>query len=144
MSGESNNLEKTLKSSQFREAFEDFSLALKSGTLGHVLKDYGVNRAAVSAAEVGDVDQFVKALQEHQTRPRKRSVLKNSDKPPGNSDKEKDQKNSPGRKSDGSQSSKKENSPEGAKDQGGPKNSKDGAQKVRSTQNIDGVESTPF
>ncbi|BES96329.1 adhesion regulating molecule 1 [Nesidiocoris tenuis] len=129
VSGESNNLEKTLKSSQFREAFEDFSLALKSGTLGHVLKDYGVNRAAVSAAEVGDVDQFVKALQEHQTRPRKRSVLKNSDKPPGNSDKEKDQKNSPGRKSDGSQSSKKENSPEGAKDQGGPKNSKDGAQK---------------
>ncbi|KAF6209677.1 hypothetical protein GE061_015426 [Apolygus lucorum] len=80
--GEHNaNLEATVKSHQFKLAIEDFSMALKQGISGPLLRELNVNSAAVAAADKGDVESFIKALQGRTTE--ETSSQKKSGPPPG-------------------------------------------------------------
>lgn len=56
-------LKDTLASPQFQQALSMFSNALQSGQLGLVVSQFKLNDDAVSAANSGDLEQFVKALE---------------------------------------------------------------------------------
>lgn len=56
-------LKETLGSPQFQQALSMFSNALGSGQLGPVISQFKLNDDAVSAANSGDLEQFVKALE---------------------------------------------------------------------------------
>lgn len=56
-------LKETLASPQFQQALSMFSNALGSGQLGPVISQFKLNDDAVSAANSGDLEQFVKALE---------------------------------------------------------------------------------
>lgn len=56
-------LKDTLASPQFQQALSMFSNALQSGQLGPVVSQFKLNDDAVSAANSGDLEQFVKALE---------------------------------------------------------------------------------
>ncbi|XP_071440773.1 proteasomal ubiquitin receptor ADRM1-B [Hetaerina americana] len=59
----SEQLKATLHSPQFQQALGMFSTALQSGQLGPVVQQFEVGDEAVTAAEQGNVEAFVKALQ---------------------------------------------------------------------------------
>ncbi|XP_046383888.1 proteasomal ubiquitin receptor ADRM1 homolog isoform X2 [Ischnura elegans] len=59
----SEQLRATLHSPQFQQALGMFSTALQSGQLGPVVQQFEVGDEAVTAAEQGNVEAFVKALQ---------------------------------------------------------------------------------
>lgn len=73
-------LKDTLASPQFQQALSMFSNALQSGQLGPVVSQFKLSDDAVSAANSGDLEQFVKALE-------KASIKDNTDK---SNDKEND------------------------------------------------------
>lgn len=56
-------LKETLASPQFQQALSMFSNALGSGQLGPVVSQFKLNDDAVAAANNGDLEQFVKALE---------------------------------------------------------------------------------
>lgn len=56
-------LKDTLASPQFQQALSMFSNALQSGQLGPVVSQFKLSDDAVSAANSGDLEQFVKALE---------------------------------------------------------------------------------
>ncbi|XP_062561715.1 proteasomal ubiquitin receptor ADRM1 homolog isoform X2 [Armigeres subalbatus] len=56
-------LKETLSSPQFQQALSMFSNALQSGQLGPVVSQFQLNAEAVTAANNGDLEQFVKALE---------------------------------------------------------------------------------
>uniref|UniRef100_A0AAG5D115 Proteasomal ubiquitin receptor ADRM1 homolog n=1 Tax=Anopheles atroparvus TaxID=41427 RepID=A0AAG5D115_ANOAO len=56
-------LKKTISSPQFHQALSMFSNALQSGQLGPVVSQFQLNTEAVAAANAGDLEQFVKALE---------------------------------------------------------------------------------
>ncbi|XP_055625265.1 proteasomal ubiquitin receptor ADRM1 homolog [Toxorhynchites rutilus septentrionalis] len=59
-------LKETLSSPQFQQALSMFSNALQSGQLGPVVSQFQLNAEAVAAANSGDLEQFVKALENAQ------------------------------------------------------------------------------
>uniref|UniRef100_U5EZU3 Proteasomal ubiquitin receptor ADRM1 homolog n=1 Tax=Corethrella appendiculata TaxID=1370023 RepID=U5EZU3_9DIPT len=64
--GDSNKkqqLKETLSSPQFQQALSMFSSALQSGQLGPVISQFQLSSEAVAAANTGDLEQFVKALE---------------------------------------------------------------------------------
>lgn len=56
-------LKDTVASPQFRQALSTFSTALQSGQLGPVVSQFQLDSDAVAAANSGDLEQFVKALE---------------------------------------------------------------------------------
>lgn len=56
-------LKDTLASPQFQQALSMFSNALQSGQLGPVVSQFKLSDDAVAAANTGDLEQFVKALE---------------------------------------------------------------------------------
>lgn len=56
-------LKETISSPQFHQALSMFSNALQSGQLGPVVSQFKLNEEAVAAANAGDLEQFVKALE---------------------------------------------------------------------------------
>jgi hypothetical protein len=56
-------LKDTLISPQFQQALSMFSSALQSGQLGPVVSQFKLNDQAVEAANNGDIEQFIKALE---------------------------------------------------------------------------------
>ncbi|XP_055376289.1 proteasomal ubiquitin receptor ADRM1 homolog [Condylostylus longicornis] len=59
----SQQLKDTLLSPQFQQAMSMFSSALQSGQLGPVCSQFKLSPEAVAAANTGDLEQFVKALE---------------------------------------------------------------------------------
>lgn len=57
----------TIRSSQFRSSLSQFCVALQSGQLGPLMSQFGLNQACVEAADMGNLEAFVQAL-ETQTR----------------------------------------------------------------------------
>lgn len=57
-------LRSTLKSPQFQQALQSFSVALSSGQLGPLITQFGLDEKATKAAALGDVVSFSKELQE--------------------------------------------------------------------------------
>lgn len=58
-------LKDTIQSPQFQQALSMFSTALQSGQLGPVVSQFELNPEAVAAANTGDLEQFVRALEKH-------------------------------------------------------------------------------
>ena len=58
-------LKDTIQSPQFQQALSMFSSALQSGQLGPVVSQFQLSDEAVAAANTGDLEQFVKALEKH-------------------------------------------------------------------------------
>lgn len=58
-----NQLKDTVNSPQFQQALTSFSIALQTGQLGPVVSQFDLNSEAVEAADLGDLEQFVKALE---------------------------------------------------------------------------------
>lgn len=56
-------LKETISSPQFQQALSMFSNAMQSGQLGPVVSQFQLNAEAVAAANAGDLEQFVKALE---------------------------------------------------------------------------------
>ncbi|XP_067011079.2 proteasomal ubiquitin receptor ADRM1 [Anabrus simplex] len=59
----SEQLRSTLQSPQFQQALSMFSAALQSGQLGPIVQQFEVGAEAVDAANQGNMEEFVKALQ---------------------------------------------------------------------------------
>jgi len=57
------DLSGTVQSPQFQQAVSMFSMALSSGQLGPVIREFGLGDEAAAAAAKGDMEEFVKALQ---------------------------------------------------------------------------------
>merc|ERR1712240_840950 len=57
------DLSGTVQSPQFQQAVSMFSMALSSGQLGPLIKEFGLGEEAAAAASKGDMGAFVKALQ---------------------------------------------------------------------------------
>lgn len=53
----------TIQSPQFQQALSSFSAALQSGQLGPVVSQFQLSSEAIAAANTGDLEQFVKALE---------------------------------------------------------------------------------
>ncbi|KAG9509140.1 Proteasomal ubiquitin receptor ADRM1, partial [Fragariocoptes setiger] len=58
--------ERTVRSPQFRSALSQFCVALSSGQLGPLVAQFGLSDSCVAAANQGDLEAFVKALEEMQ------------------------------------------------------------------------------
>lgn len=52
----------TIHSSQFRSSLSQFCVALQSGQLGPLMSQFGLSQACVDAANLGDLEAFVRAL----------------------------------------------------------------------------------
>ncbi|XP_015916030.1 proteasomal ubiquitin receptor ADRM1-A isoform X2 [Parasteatoda tepidariorum] len=59
----SDQLRSTVQSPQFQQALGMFSAALQSGQLGPLMQQFGMTTEVVAAANSGDMEAFVKALQ---------------------------------------------------------------------------------
>lgn len=53
----------TIRSSQFRSSLSQFCTALQSGQLGPLMSQFGLNQACVEAANLGNLEAFVRALE---------------------------------------------------------------------------------
>lgn len=58
-------LKDTIASPQFQQALSSFSTALQSGQLGPVVSQFELGSEAIAAANTGDLEQFVKALEKN-------------------------------------------------------------------------------
>lgn len=59
-------LRNTVQSPQFQQALSSFSSALQSGQLGPLMSQFGLGEDVANAAAQGDLEAFVKAMQEQQ------------------------------------------------------------------------------
>jgi len=57
------DLSGTVQSPQFQQSLSMFSMALSSGQLGPLIREFGLGDEAAAAAAQGDMEAFVKALQ---------------------------------------------------------------------------------
>ncbi|CAG5124948.1 unnamed protein product [Candidula unifasciata] len=57
-------LRSTIQSPQFQQALSSFGSALQSGQLGPLMSQFGLGEDVANAAALGDVEAFVKAMQE--------------------------------------------------------------------------------
>merc|ERR1719230_2544736 len=57
------DLKGTVQSPQFQQAVSMFSMALQSGQIAPLVREFGLGDEAVAAATQGDMGAFVKALQ---------------------------------------------------------------------------------
>ena len=57
------DLSGTVQSPQFQQSLSMFSMALSSGQLGPLIREFGLGDEAAAAATQGDMEAFVKALQ---------------------------------------------------------------------------------
>jgi len=57
------DLSGTVQSPQFKQALSMFCMALSSGQLGPLIREFGLGEEAGGAADKGDMEAFVKALQ---------------------------------------------------------------------------------
>uniref|UniRef100_T1ITP4 Proteasomal ubiquitin receptor ADRM1 homolog n=1 Tax=Strigamia maritima TaxID=126957 RepID=T1ITP4_STRMM len=57
-------LRETFQSPQFQQAMSMFSAALQSGQLGPLVQQFGLDEAAITAAAQGDMETFVRAMQQ--------------------------------------------------------------------------------
>lgn len=57
------DLSGTVQSPQFQQSLSMFSMALGSGQLGPLIREFGLGDEAAAAATQGDMEAFVKALQ---------------------------------------------------------------------------------
>lgn len=69
-------LKDTVSSPQFQQALSSFSTALQSGQLGPVVSQFQLSSEAVAAANTGDLEQFVKALEKGSSASAKDAVKK--------------------------------------------------------------------
>lgn len=53
----------TVRSSQFRSSLSQFCVALQSGQLGPLMSQFGLSQACVDAANLGNLEAFVRALE---------------------------------------------------------------------------------
>lgn len=53
----------TVRSSQFRSSLSQFCIALQSGQLGPLMSQFGLNQACVDAASLGNLEAFIRALE---------------------------------------------------------------------------------
>lgn len=91
----------TVRSSQFRSSLSQFCIALQSGQLGPLMSQFGLNQACVDAASLGNLEAFVRALenqsssdsntQQQQQQQQGSSEQSSAGKPPNN-DQNKDKK----------------------------------------------------
>ncbi|XP_055946987.1 proteasomal ubiquitin receptor ADRM1-A-like [Argiope bruennichi] len=65
----SDQLRSTVQSPQFQQALGMFSAALQSGQLGPLMQQFGMSSDVVNAANSGDMDAFVRALQSSKENP---------------------------------------------------------------------------
>lgn len=54
----------SIRSSQFRSSLAQFCMAFQSGQLGPLMSQFGLSQACVEAANVGNLEAFVRALDE--------------------------------------------------------------------------------
>merc|ERR1711894_273300 len=66
-------VQSTLHSPQFRQALGMFSSGLQTGQLAPLIREFNLGDAAIAAATKGDVEAFVKALQNNKSSPAKES-----------------------------------------------------------------------
>ena len=66
-------VQSTLHSPQFRQALGMFSSGLQTGQLAPLIREFNLGDAATTAAEKGDLEAFVKALQNSKSSPAKES-----------------------------------------------------------------------
>lgn len=71
-------LKDTVASPQFQQALTSFSIALQTGQLGPVVSQFDLNSEAVEAADLGDLEKFVKSL-EKEAKLNKKSKDENDD-----------------------------------------------------------------
>nr|KAG5710787.1 hypothetical protein BaRGS_026938 [Batillaria attramentaria] len=57
-------LRNTVSSPQFQQALTSFSAALQSGQIGPLMNQFGLGEDVANAAAQGDMEAFVKAMQE--------------------------------------------------------------------------------
>ena len=57
------DLSGTVQSPQFQQSLSMFCMALSSGQLGPLIREFGLGYEAAAAAAQGDMEAFVKALQ---------------------------------------------------------------------------------
>jgi len=57
------DLKDTVQSPQFKQAVSMFSMAFNSGQLGPLVREFGLTEAAIAAADKGNMQDFVQALQ---------------------------------------------------------------------------------
>merc|ERR1712029_731025 len=62
-------VQSTLHSPQFRQALGMFSSGLQTGQLAPLIREFNLGEAAIAAATKGDVEAFVKALQNNKKSP---------------------------------------------------------------------------
>merc|ERR1719370_1758407 len=60
----SNEISSTISSPQFKQALQLFSSGLQSGQLGPLINEFGLGDAAVAAATAGNMESFIKAVQD--------------------------------------------------------------------------------
>ncbi|XP_074648205.1 proteasomal ubiquitin receptor ADRM1-like [Tubulanus polymorphus] len=72
-------LRATVLSPQFQQAVTTFSSALASGQLGPLISNFGLGDEAAACATAGDVEGFVKAVQEYEAKQNKNSEEKMDD-----------------------------------------------------------------
>jgi len=77
----------TVSSPQFQQALSIFSAALESGQLGPLISQFGLPESCVAAASNGDMEAFVRALQETQDKDKKEKAGQSSKANTGNPDK---------------------------------------------------------
>lgn len=61
-----NEVSSTISTPQFQQALALFSSGIESGQLGSVMKEFGFGSSVVAAAVSGEMDLFIKALQEEE------------------------------------------------------------------------------
>jgi 26S proteasome regulatory subunit N13 len=57
------DLKDTVQSPQFKQAVSMFSMAFNSGQLGPLVREFGLSDSAIAAADKGNMQAFVQALQ---------------------------------------------------------------------------------
>lgn len=72
-------VQSTLHSPQFRQALGMFSSGLQTGQLAPLIREFNLGEAAIEAATKGDMEAFVKALQNNKKSPAKESGDKKED-----------------------------------------------------------------
>lgn len=73
------DLSGTVQSPQFQQSLSMFSMALSSGQLGPLIREFGLGDEAAAAATQGDMEAFVKALQNNKEGDKKDDKNKEED-----------------------------------------------------------------
>ena len=72
----------TVSSPQFKQALQLFSSGLQSGQLGPLINEFGLGDAAVAAASSGNMEAFIKAVNDSKSNKKEQSPDKSSEGDP--------------------------------------------------------------